>query len=1375
MNKDLDDRLVPNGEYRDALNIEIASSEGSDVGAVQNILGTTEVVGSCTGVPWDTGGSLNDLTEAVCIGTLADTGTERIYWFISSDEASIIAEFDQTTNTVRPILVEPNSSTSFLKFSEDFLITGVNILDDMLMWTDNQTEPKKINISDCREGSSPTNFTTHTKLYGRDFIQSDITVIKKSPLASPTLEMKDSSREGILKGIIPAPRDFSGIEAGEFLTDIIFPGSALEVGDVVILTAEHTLLSSTVEDYEIRGEVVEILQGYKFKIKIISISEDIPTGLLTWDIEWEDAAKPLFELKFPRFGYRWKYNSGEYSCMSPFSEVAFMPGEEFEYEGGDAYNAGMVNHLRELTIKGFETPPKDVVEVDILYTDSVSTNVYVVDTVVVEGKVEETAPFVIKSDLIHKIVPAVQLLRPWDNVPAKAKAQEIVGNRLIYGNYLQNRNIPKSLELNTAVSVRDSEDSKKSLKSDRTYQVGVVWKDEFGRETPVFSSSKCSVNVPISKASLKNQLSVEITSAAPDWATHYKYFIKETSNEYYNLSISRAYVDDEGFYWLSFPSAERNKISEGDYFMLKKAPGNDISSIANSRFKALSIENDAPDFIAKKTVVKHKFHNIKFQDIHGDSLSSSELKPQYGLRGATPGRHSRVIKIGSNTGFPGDPNTLYSIGSKVRFGRSGSAKRTDSYEIESAIIDEDGGDELLLYFTKEMMEDTDFLFKDLSIQYPSFYDGIFIELVEEENNKDEGEYKGRFFVKIQSDSGLVTALSSAFSSEDIFSATASLWLDGYDRGGDGARKYYSYVRYGGRKNTPATNISADEGGSRMIDGITYHFSIESGNKHTGSGDEGRFAVDHEPFLNTLEGGKHISFSRYGWSKEEEDKKYLIKSVYREVDDDDNLKTWHVELEEDLEKDISFYRDVGRGRIRTHQAKTIMTLWEESTVVSHSSKNPAIIETEPKESIDMDIYYETQETWSVENDKGEVNLLGWFNCYSFGNGVESNRIRDDYNAPTMGKGIKVSSVLDEPYEEERRGSGLIFSGIYNSTSGVNRLNQFIQAEPITKDLNPDYGTIQKLHTRAAARGNLVVLCEDKVLQVLADKDALYNADGSANLTSSNRVLGQAVPYVGEFGIGTNPESFAGEGFRAYFADRNRGVVLRLSRDGITEISRKGMSGWFRDNLAESTTVIGNIESRTGGYNLTLNGETVTFKEAVDGWVSRKSFIPEGGLSLNNKFYTFKGGKIWGHDNQTRNNFYGTQFESSVSLLLNDAPSSVKDYKTVGYEGTSSRKYASGAESKKGWYLDSIKTDLQSGSIKEFINKEGKWFNHITGDSTYFETNTNNNIDTKEFSVQGIGLIATITGDTNRVYYDLEVGIGSCSSNLYDLEIKINESC
>jgi hypothetical protein len=60
-------------------------------------------------------------------------------------------------------------------------------------------------------------------------------------------------------------------------------------------------------------------------------------------------------------------------------------------------------------------------------------------------------------------------------------------------------------------------------------------------------------------------------------------------------------------------------------------------------------------------------------------------------------------------------------------------------------------------------------------------------------------------------------------------------------------------------------------------------------------------------------------------------------------------------------------------------------------------------------------------------------------------------------------------------------------------------------------------------------------------------------------------------------------------------------------------------------------------------------------------------------------------------------------------------------------------------KAGWWVNSIESDLQSGQVKTFKNKEGKWFYNILGTET-----TSVNLDTKEYSVQGLGYISAITG-------------------------------
>lgn len=350
-------------------------------------------------------------------------------------------------------------------------------------------------------------------------------------------------------------------------------------------------------------------------------------------------------------------------------------------------------------------------------------------------------------------------------------------------------------------------------------------------------------------------------------------------------------------------------------------------------------------------------------------------------------------------------------------------------------------------------------------------------------------------------------------------------------------------------------------------------------------------------------------------------------------------------------------------------------------------------------------------------------LNWHNCYSFGNGVESNRIKDNFNEPFLTPGVKVSTVFED-YKKENRSNSLIFSGLYNSIGSVNNLNQFIQAEKITKELNPTYGSIQKLYARDS---DLIVLCEDKILRVLANKDAVFNADGNPQLTANANVLGQSVPFVGEYGISKNPESFVSEAYRSYFTDKQRGVVLRLSKDGLTPISSHGMKDYFKDNLKNENILLGSYDKKKDEYNVTLPtiGTTVTFNENVKGWPSFKSFVPEHSVGCSGDYYTFKSGKIYKHNVETadRNNFYNQPYGSTVDVLLNDAPSNIKTYNTIDYEGT------------KGWVVDSIKTDQSEGNINEFVEKEGKYYNYIQG----IASDINSDTDFASADIQGAGTL------------------------------------
>ena len=181
-------------------------------------------------------------------------------------------------------------------------------------------------------------------------------------------------------------------------------------------------------------------------------------------------------------------------------------------------------------------------------------------------------------------------------------------------------------------------------------------------------------------------------------------------------------------------------------------------------------------------------------------------------------------------------------------------------------------------------------------------------------------------------------------------------------------------------------------------------------------------------------------------------------------------------------------------------------------------------------------------------------------------IEESKIKGGYNNTTIDLGVK-AYVVSEKRNQEHKGSGLIYSGIFNSRTGINQTNVFSVGQSITKGLDPISGTIQKTF---AEDTNLIIFQENKSSRLLIDKDTIYTTEGGTQTQQGQQVLGQLIPYLGEYGISTNPESFAVYGFQKYFADKNRGVICRLSRDGVTEISAYGMTNYFRDFLSSVST-------------------------------------------------------------------------------------------------------------------------------------------------------------------------------------------------------------
>jgi len=320
-------------------------------------------------------------------------------------------------------------------------------------------------------------------------------------------------------------------------------------------------------------------------------------------------------------------------------------------------------------------------------------------------------------------------------------------------------------------------------------------------------------------------------------------------------------------------------------------------------------------------------------------------------------------------------------------------------------------------------------------------------------------------------------------------------------------------------------------------------------------------------------------------------------------------------------------------------------------------------------------------------------------------IEESRIRGGYNNTTVDFGVKAYLVEEEPNASNRINS-LIYSGIFNSRTGINRTNVFSVGEDITKSVDPANGSIQKIY---AEDSRLIVFQERKVSAALIDKDAIYSAEGGGIVTSSNLVIGAIQPYAGDYGISKNPESFAVYGYQKYFSDANKNVILRLSNNGITEISAAGMVDYFRDKINSFSVpsfparLIGGYDIHNKQYvvsiqkNIQLQSsdyQTLSFDERVSGWVSFFNYQPDQIFSLRNKTYTLKNAGLWQHYAVRPTEFYNDNYQSSVTLVLNPEPEQSKSFYTIGYEGTN------------GWQVNSIVSD-PTGAGPDIENQGTGW--------------------------------------------------------------------
>ena len=504
MNKDLDDRLIPNSEYRDALNIEVGKSETNNIGVLQNVYGNIQI-------------TQENIEGLECIGAFMDNENNRIFQFLTNysdpfpNEITPCESLNYSPDPdgwVMKIVVQnfgdPVSYVTlvegtFLNFAKNkqFRINAVNLIEGLLFWTDNRNQPRKINVNLANPNSlaHPTYYT----------VEHQISVAKYAPVDPITLYRKVTATvtDASASPVIVLAGQVAVTPGMTVISDTI---SGAEYMIVVDVAFDIPLDTTTITLYDTPATPIVNGDVLTFLISTMSDKSSVPT--------WP--GDPAFlEDKYVRFSYRFKYDDNEYSIMAPFTQIAYVPKQKGYFIAGnetDAYRSTILNWFEnninniELIVPfpdkvGNLTNSYKIQEIDILYKESDSTNIKVFETIPISAinTTENTdnnyyvQPY--QSQKPYKTLPEAQTVRVYDKVPVRAIAQESAGNRIIYGNYYDKYTCLSSINYNISIQPKSAngtnfiEYPNHTLKKNRNYQVGFILADKFGRQSPVILST----------------------------------------------------------------------------------------------------------------------------------------------------------------------------------------------------------------------------------------------------------------------------------------------------------------------------------------------------------------------------------------------------------------------------------------------------------------------------------------------------------------------------------------------------------------------------------------------------------------------------------------------------------------------------------------------------------------------------------------------------------------------------------------------------------------------------------------------------------------------------------------------------------------------
>jgi hypothetical protein len=1164
----------------------MGSTENSEFGVIENTKGNL----SLTTLRFQ-----NTLlsVDARCIGAYEDGSIETIYWFVHdpsfplglTGKLDLVVSFNTNTLslTYHVITIDNGSGVggnTTLNFNPQYLITGVNKIQELLFFTDNYNAPRSININRSYAIPSGSPLIDAGSIPAQLLLEESLLVIKRPPIESPTVQLVNNQGE-----------------------------------------------------------------------------------------------QNFMEERFISFAYRYLYADGQYSATSQWSDIAFTPnGFELTIE---AYlNEGMINAFNACQVT-YWTGNSLVLGIDLLFKQSESNIIKIIEK---QNKADLGIPndsyktLTFDNSKIFTVLPEAELLRLYDNVPRFAQAQTLMGNRIMYGNYVEGYDLislngqplqltyeakliqeaiaSEALDSSAQTSVYTIDGSHSvpnsilridfasfgpnyntTLIVGATIQVQLEFThDSYTPVSPIPTTQTGNTSISLTFTLAQNYVSpyalsqstefqewvgtvgnilpvydpIPATPTSCDGSTLTDYFncaiplnqasgwqkrasgitaidepikiIAINTNTYIDLQLVAMQYEDVnnlGAYAYEYYSIVSSIVTFSKL-------GNARSLHSNRGYEIGIVYMD--DFLRSSTALVSPL-NVVYTPCSSSAnknsiqvtIPVSQIAPYWAVR------YKFVIKP-DQEGYQTIYSTLVVQDVDSLFWFLLEGENMQKVEVGDRLIvkkDSNGPTENCIYTT--VLEK---ISKEQSTKYP--VEGVYMRL-------EAGNFASQVSpIPIHNEysfgtSNLTSLATTRVSwSDPAFPVPPALLYTDFDVpvGSTIGIMLYTYRKKigncGKREINPGKDYSYFTATQSYANLESWFLANQTAIMSTFN------ALPHTDMSVTFNGVFALSTAAMNTLVTSSISSNVMK-LYINRDPANNMLTFHMS---------------GTEACNSAGYYAVADLWFS---LQRTTIDPAFIfETLPIDAL-PDVFFENNLSLGITplgehkgtngQDQnfalGQAAVIdtGFFNCFSFGNGVESYKVRDSIIGREFNLGERVTSVSAQDYKEAHRFSDITYSGIYNPESNLNKLNEFNLGLLNYKYLESSFGYIYVLDGRET---DVLCLQEDKVSYVLAGKNLLSDAAAGRALTTVPEVLGTQIARTEKYGISHNPESYVQWGADRYFTDTKRGAVIHIQGDSMQSdqlqvVSEFGMRTWFRDEFinAQTTQKLGGYDPYMNEYVLTSN--------------------------------------------------------------------------------------------------------------------------------------------------------------------------------------------